>query len=64
MEWSYDCTAKGEQWNFIIWVNGPGYNQGVNELGMKGSGVQHYHTGGTFFLEISANCDWHVKVTG
>jgi len=70
LNWSYDCTANGGSGNFIVQImNGDGSlstdNQMVNQLGSKDSGVEHYHTGGTFYLQIqSENCTWSVQAKG
>jgi hypothetical protein len=39
-------------------------NTGVNQLGKSGSDVNHYHTGGSFYLTINSECSWTVTVTG
>lgn len=60
LEWSYDCSSFGMEGNFI--VSGQGFNVlGVNQLGPKGSGVEHYHDGGSGHLEIISTCDWTVR---
>src|SRR5258708_4781597 len=70
LAWTYDCANFGMQGNFIVFVynatdNSPSFqNQAVNQLGTKGSDVQHYHQGGTFYLEINSGCNWTVKATG
>lgn len=68
--WSYDCANFGQgQGNFQVFVySGDGTlsfaNAPVNQLGAKGSDVEHYHTGGTFYLTINSECSWHVTATG
>ena len=62
LAWSYSCAALGSTGNFIIYVNGgSGNDQGVNELGMKGSSVEHYYDTGTFYLQISSECNWSIQ---
>lgn len=69
LEWSYDCSNFGAQGNFVVEVyNGDGSisfeNSAVNQLGNKGQDVQHYHKGGTFYLDISSECNWHLTAKG
>lgn len=68
MAWSYDCSAFGQQGNFAALVKLPGGgsspNIGTNQLGTGGSDVEHFHAGGTFYLEIISDCAWHIVVTG
>jgi hypothetical protein len=69
LTWSYDCSGFGSKGNFMVEVyNGDGSmsieNQGVNQLGMKDSGVEHYHKGGTFYLSINSECSWTVQARG
>jgi hypothetical protein len=70
LSWSYDCNSSlGNTGNFIVSIyNGDGSlstdNQEVNQLGAKGADVEHYHTGGTFYLEVNSECSWHVTAKG
>ena len=81
LDWSYDCTAglirngavpSGYHCSFIVHVKQPdGHfsleNQAVSQLGVKDQGVENYHTGGTFYLEVQVCCSdnsWTVRVTG
>lgn len=69
LRYSYDCSAFGGQGNFQVYIyNGDGSpsfaNSGVNQLGASGSDVDHYHTGGTFYLVMNSECRWHVQVIG
>jgi hypothetical protein len=71
--WSYDCSQNlGGQGNFIVDIyddygqkSQPDFdNQGINQLGAKGQGVEHYHSGGNSkFLKIGSECPWTVTVT-
>jgi hypothetical protein len=80
LHWSYDCTAgltrggvipSGYHCSFIVHVKQPdghfsSENQGVNQLGVKDQSVEHYHTAGTFYLEVEVCCSdnsWTVTVT-
>lgn len=72
LAWTYDCSASGSTGNFIVSIAQPpgkeGINvlandQGVNQLGANGSGVEHYHYGGTIYLKVISECKWTVKVT-
>lgn len=67
LRYSYDCSAFGGQGNFQVYIyNGDGSlsfaNGAVNQLGASGSDVDHYHTGGTFYLVVNSECHWHVQV--
>jgi hypothetical protein len=68
LEWSYDCTSTGSTGNFIVTVfDGDGslsQNAGVNELDKGGSGVEHFHVGGSLYLEMNSECSWHVVAKG
>jgi hypothetical protein len=69
LSYTYDCSNFGGQGNFQVMVyNNDGSlsfeNAPVNELGASGSDVEHYHTGGTFYLEVNSECSWSVTVKG
>jgi len=69
LNWSYDCSNFGYKGNFQVYIYGGDgtmslQNVGVNQLGNKDSGVEHYHSGGTFYLEVNSECDWTVNVKG
>jgi hypothetical protein len=81
LQWSYDCTAglgqngvipSGYHCSFIVHIVQPdGHasleNQGVNQLGVKDQSVEHYHAGGTFYLQVQVCCSdnsWTVQVIG
>jgi hypothetical protein len=69
LNWSYDCTSFDNSGNFQVMIyNGGGSlstdNTLVNQLGSKDSGVEHYHTGGTFYLVVNSECSWHVTAKG
>jgi len=81
LHWSYDCTAgltqngvipSGYHCSFIVHVKQPDghfslQNQGVSQLGVKDQSVEHYHTAGTFYLEVQVCCSdntWSATVTG
>lgn len=72
MIWSYDCSAFGTTGNFFVTIyDDYGQdstldfdNQGVNQLGAGGKGVDHYHSGGNKkFLKVISECSWAVLVT-
>jgi hypothetical protein len=69
LAWTYDCSNFGERGNFIVGIK-PGdgamfsSNNGVNQLGPKGSDVEHYHSGGTYYLEVNSECRWHIVAKG
>jgi cell division septation protein DedD len=69
LNWSYDCAAFGYQGNFQVYIyNGDGSmsfdNSAVNQLGMKDSGVEHYHKGGTYYLQVNSECSWTMQAKG
>jgi hypothetical protein len=39
-------------------------NAPVNQLGAKGADVEHYHSGGTFYLVVNSECSWHITAKG
>lgn len=69
VNWSYNCASFGGKGNFGFYVfQGTVMDDtdfGPNQLGAKGSGVEHYYDTGTFHLTINSECDWTVQaVTG
>jgi len=68
LDWTYDCSNFGNQGNFQVMI----YNKDgtmstqlpVNQLGSKDSGVEHYHSGGSYYLEVNSECSWTVNVQG
>jgi hypothetical protein len=68
LRWSYDCSGFGTKGNFIVQpqaadaLSEVAMLTPVNQLGDKGSGVEHYHAGGNgIWLEINSECSWSVK---
>jgi len=67
IDWSYDSSSFGSDGNFAIVVyQGDGTLSGIaaNQLGAKGSDVAYEHQGGTYYLEMNSECNWHVIVKG
>jgi len=67
--WTYDCSNFGGRGNFMVTVyNSDGtvsYNNvPVNQLGQSDFDVEHYHTGGTYYLEVNSECNWHIQAKG
>ena len=65
IEYSYDCSALGYQGNFAAIVKkdaGDLTGMQINKLGTKGEDTEHFHEGGTFYLEIISSCTWHISV--
>ncbi len=64
LAWAYNCSDFGQQGNFAVDVYRGGQlsisDLGVNELGMKGNDIEYYHHGGTIYLEVSSECNWHI----
>jgi len=66
LAWTYDCKAFGASGNFIVSPTASDpmtLVSPVNQLGASGASVEHYHDGGTFYLDINSECAWTVKVT-
>jgi hypothetical protein len=73
LAWHYDCSNfLGGSGNFIVTIYdyyGQNSqldldNQGVNQVGHGGDGVEHYHSGGnTKYFQINSECGWTVTVT-
>jgi Protein of unknown function (DUF2510) len=79
MAWTYDCANFGTSGNFVVSIydltgsaggteeSGGSVdfdNQGVNQLGANGSGVEHFHSGGnTKYLKVISECNWTLTVT-
>ena len=66
LSWTYDCSPA-KQGIFMIWVNEEdgttAYEQmSVEKVGGIESGVDHFHRGGTYFLDIDTSCSWQVSV--
>ena len=65
VNWTYNCASFGMAGNFDFDVyqgtqldfndNGP------NQVGMKGSGTEHYYDTGTFHLETNSECAWTLQ---
>jgi hypothetical protein len=67
MKWSYDCTGRPGPDNFIANIYDelghlPSNAPGLYKIGIKGSGAQQYHTGGTYYISINSQCAWHITV--
>ncbi len=69
LNWTYDFSKFGNQGKFQVFIyNGDGSmsleNAGVNQLGSKDSGTEHYHKGGTYYLQMNSECSWTVNIKG
>jgi len=67
IDWSYNCASFGSKGNFITTVydsDGSLSDVAVNELAAKGSGVAPEYQGGTYYLQMNSECNWHVIVKG
>jgi hypothetical protein len=67
MAWSYNCSNFGMAGNFIVFIyNANGSmsysNFGPNQLGLSGTGVEHYHSGGSYYLQVLSTCSWKITV--
>jgi len=66
-EWSYNCSNFGMSGNFLTSIKGYGSSEftadsGTNQLGMSGSGTNHYYDSGTFSIEVISDCDWSETI--
>jgi len=67
LSWHYDCSNLGDKDNFVVLskeTDGSlSANLPVNQVGMSGSGVEHYHdyTSGPLYLQIITECSWQVS---
>ncbi|HZT07741.1 MAG TPA: hypothetical protein VFC51_11970 [Chloroflexota bacterium] len=76
LHWSYDCSGasngfqKVGQCDFRLAVKRlsdcqvSAENQGVTEHGVKGQGVVHNHTPGTYYVVVDSDGRWAFTVTG
>jgi hypothetical protein len=66
IDWSYDCTNLGQSGSFQISVYESPTNAEVDiaaiSLGANGSDVAQEAQGGTYYLQVSSKCNWHVIV--
>jgi hypothetical protein len=66
IDWSYDCTNLGHSATFQITVYESGSNAQVDiaaiALGAKGPGVAFEDHGGTYYLQVTSECNWRVIV--
>jgi hypothetical protein len=63
LRWSYDCTGIGMTSDFIVRVvgdDGTPTSMGTSQLGGGGEDTDHFHQGGTFYLEVASGCRWHI----
>jgi hypothetical protein len=61
--WSYNCASFGQAGNFATNITGYGgaadtTDSGTNQLGMSGSGTNHYYDTGTFSIDVDSECSW------
>ena len=67
LSWSYNCSGFGSTGNFGVSVNQPSgdlySDPGPNELGMGGSGTDHYFDTGVFSLSVISECSWSITVS-
>jgi hypothetical protein len=62
VNWSYNCANDGGTGNFDFEINGgSGNDNGPNQLGAKGSGVEHYYDTGVFYLQVLSECNWTIQ---
>jgi hypothetical protein len=69
LRYFYDCSTFGEEGDFQVFIYDTDAsisftNSGVDERGKGGSEVDHYHSTGTFYLEVNSECSWHLQISG
>jgi hypothetical protein len=66
VEWSYDCTKRGSGLFLVTVYDAAGHTSKntppIIQSGKSGSGTQHYHQAGTYFLGVRSECVWHLAV--
>jgi hypothetical protein len=66
IDWSYDCANLGQSSTFQISLHESSSNARVDTaaiaLGASGSDVTFEDQGGTYYLQVSSECNWHVIV--
>jgi hypothetical protein len=63
LTWAYNCSNFGNSGNFQVYITGADQDTGVNQLGPGGQGVEHYHQGGSIYLEVNSECAWQIRAT-
>jgi hypothetical protein len=72
LSYSYDCTdfcgSGGGDLSIYIRTPDGSYSRDNSPLttspsGGAASATKHYHTGGTFYLDVVSDCRWAVNVT-
>jgi hypothetical protein len=64
VNYSYDCSGVlGGQGNFQVYVDYPGGDVAVNELGAKGASSSSESGAGAHSLKVVSECPWTVTVT-
>ena len=67
IQYSFDCATFGQAGNFVVDVQGTDgvsslTNRGPNALATSGADTVFNHHGGTYYLSVLSECDWHLKV--
>jgi hypothetical protein len=65
LDWSYDCSNTKVKGQFIVSIfdhsgRASAATPPVIQFGDSGSGVQHYHKSGAYFLSVRSGCTWHA----
>jgi hypothetical protein len=64
LHWSYDCSAYGGSGNFAVdLMTAAGGPDGVlvNSLSEGRTDIEYVHTGGSVYLSIDSECNWHIQ---
>jgi len=66
IDWSYDCSNLGHSATFQVTVYESASKSQVDiaaiALGTKGAGVAFEDQGGTYYLQVISECNWHIMV--
>jgi hypothetical protein len=67
LSWTYNCSNLGSEGTFSAEVDQPAsslnFDAGPDELGVSGSGTDHYYDTGAFNLEVDSDCSWTITVS-
>lgn len=65
--WQYNCHSSGSRGNFAVEVHsrsGELQDLAANVIGWSGHSTEYLHRGGIFYLDISSECAWQVRIYG
>jgi hypothetical protein len=63
VSYSYDCSKiSGDDAGFVLSVQGGDYMVPTSKQGIKGEDTYYGHDAGTYYLVITSDCAWHLRV--